>query len=284
MAAVWALDLPANEKLVLLAHADHANDEGIAYPSRRRIAWKTGYTEKSVQRITRRLRDAGLLELYGTANARTGELVRGARPSRGLVPCYRVCPGRGSKMDPLFPLKGGHPRQEGGRIASKKGVADGPPNHQGEPSVEPSLAFETFWDAYPARSGGNPKRPAWVRWRALTNGGGLSEEELVELGSKYGAYIRKSGQEHTRFVMQAQTFLGPNERWKDEWEQTSPWALAWSEILEAIEKHRPAIISGEAGRALYDLGGLSGIGKLRPRELEAARIRFLSMCAEEASK
>ncbi|WP_373885605.1 helix-turn-helix domain-containing protein [Snodgrassella alvi] len=33
MAKAWELDLSQGEKLVLLALCDHANDDGICYPS-----------------------------------------------------------------------------------------------------------------------------------------------------------------------------------------------------------------------------------------------------------
>jgi hypothetical protein len=39
MAAVWELNLPQNQKLVLLALADHADDRGTCYPSVARIAF-----------------------------------------------------------------------------------------------------------------------------------------------------------------------------------------------------------------------------------------------------
>jgi hypothetical protein len=219
MAEVWALDLPPNEKLVTLAHADHANDDGIAYPSRKRIAWKTGYTDASIKRINQRLRAKDILELHGVADPRTGEIVRGGRPSRGLVPCYRVQPGRGVKMDPLFPLKGGYPVQEGGSNASKKGVRDDPPNHHREPSVEPSsttCAFERFWTEYPKRAGGNPKKLARQQWDARLREG-IDPQDLIAAAGRYAACCRTEKIAGTRSVLHAATFLGPKERWKDEY-------------------------------------------------------------------
>lgn len=61
--AVWdMLGGSPEERLVLLAYADHADDEGASiFPAVARVARKTGLTERSVQRITRRLTSAGLL-------------------------------------------------------------------------------------------------------------------------------------------------------------------------------------------------------------------------------
>ncbi len=53
-----------NEKAVLLALADHANDEGkAAYPSGRRMAWKCSMTTRGVRKIERRLEKKGLVRL-----------------------------------------------------------------------------------------------------------------------------------------------------------------------------------------------------------------------------
>lgn len=88
MAEVWELDLPQNEKFVLLAFADFADDEGRCYPSMRRIAWKTGYHERHIKRIMVGLRDRGLLEVM--------------RPASPTFPAiYRVMPARGTRLSPL---------------------------------------------------------------------------------------------------------------------------------------------------------------------------------------
>lgn len=62
MGLMWDLELPRNEKFILLAYADHANHEGKnVFPSVKLIAKKTGYDHRSVQRITRKLENRGLL-------------------------------------------------------------------------------------------------------------------------------------------------------------------------------------------------------------------------------
>lgn len=62
MGLVWDLDLPSNKKFVLLAYADHANHEGKnIFPAIATVAKKTGYHERSVQRITGELNTDGYL-------------------------------------------------------------------------------------------------------------------------------------------------------------------------------------------------------------------------------
>jgi hypothetical protein len=55
MSAVWELDLPPSEKLVLLALADCANDEGICWPSATTLARKSGQGERTVRRCIQSL-------------------------------------------------------------------------------------------------------------------------------------------------------------------------------------------------------------------------------------
>jgi Helix-turn-helix domain len=62
MAAVFELDIAASEKLVLLAMADHARDDGTGcYPSIELLARKTSQSRRGVQKIMRRLEEAGLI-------------------------------------------------------------------------------------------------------------------------------------------------------------------------------------------------------------------------------
>lgn len=61
MAAVWPLDLPDSEKLVALALADWSNDEGECWPSVPQIAKKCSKSERTVQTVTARLEEKGLL-------------------------------------------------------------------------------------------------------------------------------------------------------------------------------------------------------------------------------
>lgn len=59
---VWDYDLPHNEAWVLMAVADHADHSGRnAFPGVRLLAWKTGYEERQVRRILKRLEARGAL-------------------------------------------------------------------------------------------------------------------------------------------------------------------------------------------------------------------------------
>ncbi len=139
MSAVWELNLPQNQKLVLLAFADHADDDGVCYPSVGRIAWKTGISERQVQRIVKKLRAAGLVVL-----------LRNAQGGRGNAAVYQVQPKKGVKLSPfagmgdsgdiLSESKGCHSQQERVTSGDQKGdIAASPEpseNHHTEPSAK----------------------------------------------------------------------------------------------------------------------------------------------------
>lgn len=62
MTAVYESGLEKSNKAIALAYADHAHDDGThIYPSVAYIAWKTGYSDRSVQRATKQLIEAGVL-------------------------------------------------------------------------------------------------------------------------------------------------------------------------------------------------------------------------------
>ncbi len=63
MGVVWQTELPKNLKMLLLALADHANDDGAGiYPGVARLADKTSDSERNVRRLLAELEDRGLIE------------------------------------------------------------------------------------------------------------------------------------------------------------------------------------------------------------------------------
>lgn len=61
MSDIWEMPFPPTDKLVFLALADCANDEGLAWPSIATIARKSGVSERTVQRSIRAGEKAGLI-------------------------------------------------------------------------------------------------------------------------------------------------------------------------------------------------------------------------------
>lgn len=100
---VWELDLPANKKLVLLAMADHADHDGRnVFPSVGLIAWKTGYSERQVQRIIHEMTTDGLLMVVSAEKGKT--VVYNINVKAGQQkPKYQAETATPDKMSPLTP-------------------------------------------------------------------------------------------------------------------------------------------------------------------------------------
>jgi len=62
MAIVWDMDMKAVDKIILLALADYADDDGVCWPRQGTIAIKTGVTRQTVNAKMKRMEEDGLLE------------------------------------------------------------------------------------------------------------------------------------------------------------------------------------------------------------------------------
>lgn len=111
MTAVWSLDLPDSQKIVLLALADCANDEGLCWPSMATLTKKCSKGERTIQGVIKQLVEAGHLSrfevvgkgckyqvhprrqstspvnhyLYRTEHKGTGQYYIGARSCEGAI-------------------------------------------------------------------------------------------------------------------------------------------------------------------------------------------------------
>ena len=66
---VWAIPMPATEKLVLLALAHYADDNGQCWPSLDKLGKDTGLHPKSVSRCIRRLKKRKLIQTKRRMNS-----------------------------------------------------------------------------------------------------------------------------------------------------------------------------------------------------------------------
>lgn len=96
MTLVWELDLPDSEKLVLLALADCANDEGHCWPSVATLYKKCSKSERTVQSCIRTLCVKGHLTQHPVRGKRCDytvhPIVRFADPRRGCTPAEDAPP------------------------------------------------------------------------------------------------------------------------------------------------------------------------------------------------
>ncbi len=136
MAQVWDSPLPPNQRLVLLAYADHANDDGTSvYPGESRMVTKTGYSAGNIRKITAALIRDGWL--YQVAAGRRGQRAAFTVNVRKLL----------GAQDDTQTVGIGYPNDEV-RVSesSLKPLLGDTPNHHittSEPSVRGELVITT---------------------------------------------------------------------------------------------------------------------------------------------
>lgn len=123
MALVWGMSLPDSQKIVLLALADSANDEGHCWPSMRALCIKTSKSERTVQGVIKELCEAGHLtrrEVPGKgcnysvhprndcapAEAATPPAETAGHPRSGCGQTVKE-PSKNRKSTPAEPVRGG---------------------------------------------------------------------------------------------------------------------------------------------------------------------------------
>ncbi|BBE80233.1 hypothetical protein MRY16398_52890 [Phytobacter sp. MRY16-398] len=83
-----------------------------------------------------------------------------------------------------------------------------------------SPEFETAWQVYPKRAGGNSKAAAFKAWKARLKDG-VKPETMLAGVKRYAAYSRTTGGTGTQFVKQAATFFGPDRHFDEPWQAPS---------------------------------------------------------------
>jgi hypothetical protein len=105
MTQVWALDLPDSDKIVLLALADCANDEGHCWPGMKSLISKCSKSDRTIQSSIKRLVDEGHLtrrEVPGkgcnyTVHPRSDFAPEAASPPKGTTQTPEAVSGKPSR-------------------------------------------------------------------------------------------------------------------------------------------------------------------------------------------
>lgn len=216
MADVWAYsEAKGNDRLVLLAIADHANDEDRqAWPSIAHLAGKCRLSRSTVKRALARLALNGELRLVvagdGTVNryavwdpVHLVDPVQIEPGSPGEPPTrFTVDPPPGSPTDP-------------GVVHSCEPLNHHEPSKRKEPSRrEPSVSredgFNGFWSTYPKRVA---KAAAQKAWQALKPGAALQATILAAIAQQatWPQWQRDGGQ----YIPHPATWLH-RRQWEDE--------------------------------------------------------------------
>ncbi len=130
------------EKLLLMALAQHADEEGRCFPSHRLLAEKTGMSKRTILRAFQSLEDAGHLSRTARARpngSRSSDLIvlhlGGDRESPGVV---TESQGGGDRESPPTTFE---PIKEQIKQTKARDLFEG----------EADSAFESFWSAYPKK-------------------------------------------------------------------------------------------------------------------------------------
>ena len=146
MAAVWELDLDHTQMLILLAMADHADDQGEhCYPSVARLAHKTSYSERQIRRSLRALERSEILVPVAYANG-----------GRGFATEYHIHAEKGVKKSPFISDKTRTSTTQKGAILSEKADID---DTKGGLCVPPTIIETSLTVNEPSLE--DP--PAWFR-------------------------------------------------------------------------------------------------------------------------
>lgn len=225
-------------KLVLLKLADNASDLGECWPSYQHIADQCEISKRSVMNHIEALCECGLIkkELRTGPKGNSSNVYQLNLRSAGDSPggsANRSLPGAGDSL----PGAGDSP---GGSAGAAPRIS-----HSFEPVIESvnepikhtgasadasapvrsakqdySPEFETAWQAYPKRAGGNSKSGAFKAWKARLKGG-VKPEDMLAGVKRYAAYARATGSVGTQYVKQAASFFGPDRHFEESWQAPS---------------------------------------------------------------
>ncbi|MGR8779180.1 helix-turn-helix domain-containing protein [Klebsiella quasipneumoniae] len=247
-------------KLVLLKLADNASDLGECWPSYQHIADQCEISKRSVMNHIEALCECGLIkkELRTGPKGNSSNVYQLNLRSAGDSPggsANRSLPGATDSLPGAGDSPGGSAnRSLPGATDSLPGAGDSPGgsagaapriSHSFEPVNEPvnepikhtgasaitsapvrsakqdySPEFETAWQAYPKRAGGNSKSGAFKAWKARLKDG-VNPEDMLAGVKRYAAYARATGSVGTQYVKQAASFFGPDRHFEESWQAPS---------------------------------------------------------------
>ena len=225
-------------KLVLLKLADNASDLGECWPSYQHIADQCEISKRSVMNHIEALCECGLIkkELRTGPKGNSSNVYQLNLRSAGDSPggsANRSLPGAGDSLPGAGDSPGGSagaaPRISHSFEPVNESVNE-PIKHTGASADASAPArsakqdyspeFETAWQDYPKRAGGNSKAAAWKAWKARLKDG-VNPEAMLAGVKRYATYARATGSVGTQYVKQAATFFGPDRHFEESWQAPS---------------------------------------------------------------
>ena len=209
---VWKQNLPPTHKLVLLAIADHSDQDGVCWPGIRGLAKKTGLSERTINRTLAEIEMPGMVIIEKRTDSSGRNLSNvyilgipheipatdGGRVT-GCHPGVSKAAGEGDRVSPK------------GDGVSPRRVTGCHPNHKIEPSTESPRTeyhkdFVQFWNFYPRKVA---KGAALKAWAKVQKEGIPPETILAALGSQH------LEDREMQFIPHPSTWLN-HRRWEDD--------------------------------------------------------------------
>lgn len=225
-------------KLVLLKLADNASDLGECWPSYQHIADQCEISKRSVMNHIQALCECGLIkkELRTGPKGNSSNVYQLNLRSAGYSPggsANRSLPGATDSLPGAGYSPGGsagaaprishsfEPVNEPVNEPIKNTGASAKASAPARPAKQDySPEFETAWQAYPKRAGGNSKAAAFKTWKTRLKDG-VKPEDMLAGVKRYAAYARATGSVGTQYVKQAATFFGPDRHFEESWQAPS---------------------------------------------------------------
>lgn len=259
MTAVWSLDIGHTEKIVLLALADNANDEGDCYPAISTITRKCGLSERTVQSVINLLESDGMVSRHFRSGRSTLYRVTPANVAPPQMSPPASSAPTPAQIAPPPPQSTAQTPANVAPITSKKPSIEPSKKHH---SVEAS-EFDEVRQAYPKRGGGNNWADAEKAYRKRISEGHTHAEIIAGI-RRYAEFNDAAGKTGTEYVKMASTFLGPNKSFLEPW--TAPRAPPDTRQLSAVERVRLAngaknderVVSEQTRSGFGDLDILGG--------------------------
>ena len=182
MNLAWKVSLPHADKLVLLALADNANDEGLCWPRVQTLTEKCGMDERTVQRVIQRLQTAGHVTITpraGRSNYYTVHPRQSATPGvepprqRATIPPAQRHPTPGAAPPRIFKEPSGEPGEvRAARADTAQRLPDGfeltaeRKAYAEREGIDAQREFDKFTDHYRSAGGASARKRDWdAAWR-----------------------------------------------------------------------------------------------------------------------
>lgn len=207
MTVVWKLDLQPSDKMVLLALADAANDDGVTWMAvksrtagKADLLTKCSLSERAVQGAIKRLCEGG-------------HLTRVDRPGKGVIWTVhprsicapQIMPPAGNDVDP--------------RSICGETVSNHQPSSEAKASSDDAGAkvepFDRFWAAYPSKIGKGDARKAYGNAVTKARKAGSKDPHGLMLSGLAKATASARWKDPTYTIPNPATWLN-QERWDDE--------------------------------------------------------------------